>query len=174
MTYGHPMDGAQWLASCQRRPEDAYAAWRESPYLARLPAGKAWDALRVPQPLGLTVLWELGDLAEKVPVLEEHAKPRPVFYILTEPGTAADWPDAEDARMVSTGEDLHMPSPGADGITGVQHHSFLWRVPPDGSGRLADPDVLRTAVALARNCDRQAERVRAARAVFYASRRRGR
>ncbi|MEV5607543.1 hypothetical protein [Streptomyces sp. NPDC052225] len=165
------MDGAQWLASCHRRPAEAYAAWEQSPYLVTLPAGRTWDALRLPQPLGLTVLWELGRAGEAVPVLEEHAKPRPVFYILTTPGTAGSWPQSDEVRMVTAGQELRMPSPAADAITGVRHHSFLWRVPPDGSGYLADPEQLRAALASAQDPDRQAERVRAARAVFWASKR---
>ncbi|MGY0489584.1 hypothetical protein [Streptomyces sp. WG-D5] len=168
------MDGAQWLASCHRQPSEAYAAWEQSPFLARLPAGRTWDALRVQQPLGLTVLWELGEEAAAVPVLEEHAKPRPVFYILARADAVAPapaWPETEDVRMLTAGEDLAMPSPDADAITGVRHHSFLWRTPPDGSGRLADPELLRAALRSALDPARQAERIRAARAVFWASKR---
>ncbi|MHC5258978.1 hypothetical protein ACYSUO_13905 [Streptomyces sp. UC4497] len=168
------MDGAQWLASCHRKPSEAYAAWGQSPFLAKLPAGRDWDALRVQQPLGLTVLWELGEEADAVPVLEEHAKPRPVFYILTRPdpaGASVTWPETEDVRLLTAGEHLCMPSPDADGITGVRHHSFLWRTPPDGSGKLVDPELLRTALKSALDPGRQAERIRAARAVFWASKR---
>ncbi|MFE1954352.1 hypothetical protein ACFW9D_28235 [Streptomyces sp. NPDC059524] len=162
------MDGAQWLAACHAQPEKAFAQWEQAPFLARLPAGRRFDALRVHQPLGLTVLWELGDDAGKVPVLEEHAPPRPVFYILTRPGSADDWPPAQDdAVLLGAGTELSVPSPHADGITGVQQHTYMWRVPPDGSGRLADPDVLRAALDLARDTDRQAARIRAARSVFY-------
>ncbi|MET8473561.1 hypothetical protein ABZY90_18105 [Streptomyces sp. NPDC006422] len=123
------------------------------------------------QPLGLTVLWELGKEAEAVPVLEEHSKPRPVFYILTRAAAATVWPETEDARMLTAGEELAMPSPDADGITGVRHHSFLWRTPPDGSGTLVDPELLRGALESALDPARQAERIRAARAVFWASKR---
>ncbi|WP_306319536.1 MULTISPECIES: hypothetical protein [unclassified Streptomyces] len=119
------------------------------------------------------MLWELGKEADAVPVLEEHAKPRPVFYILTglDATDGADWPEAEDVRMLTAGEELSMPSPDADAITGVRHHSFLWRTPPDGSGRLADAQLLRTALKSALDPCRQAERIRAARAVFWASKR---
>jgi hypothetical protein len=162
------MDGAQWLAACHAQPDQVFAQWEQAPYLARLPAGDRFDVLRVHQPLGLTVLWELGDDAGKVPVLEEHAPPRPVFYILTRPGAAEDAPeDQDDALFLGAGQELTVPSPHADGITGVQQHTFMWRVPPDGSGRVADPDVLHRALSLARDGDRQAARIRAARSVFY-------
>ncbi|MZD06718.1 hypothetical protein GTW43_16670 [Streptomyces sp. SID5785] len=163
------MDGAQWLAACHAQPEKVFAQWEQAPHLARLPAGRRFDALRVHQPLGLTVLWELGDDAGKVPVLEEHAPPRPVFYILAQPGTADGLrpPDQEDALFLGEGAELTVPSPHADGITGVQQHSFMWRVAPDGSGRLATPDALAAALELARDTDRQAARIRAARSVFY-------
>ncbi|RVU28018.1 hypothetical protein EOT10_07080 [Streptomyces antnestii] len=163
------MDGEQWLAACHPDPAAVYRQWGGPPHLARLPTGKHFAALRLFQPLGLTVLWELGDQADKVPVLEEHARPRPFFYLLMQP-TDSDsdaWPSEQDATFLGAGDEFTAPSPHADGITGVQQHSFMWRVAPDGSGRLADPDALRAALRLARDCDRQAARIRAARSVFY-------
>ncbi|MEU6661952.1 hypothetical protein [Streptomyces sp. NPDC046821] len=161
------MDGEQWLASCHPDPAAVYGQWDRPPHVARLPTGNHFVALRLFQPLGLTVLWELGDQAEKVPVLEEHARPRPFFYLLMHPTVADGWPSEPDATLLADGDEFTAPTPQADGITGVQQHSFLWRVAPDGSGRLADPDALREALRLARDCDRQAARIRAARSVFY-------
>jgi hypothetical protein len=166
------MDGATWLASCHPDPGEVQRQWERPPHLARLPAGRCFDALRLSQPLGLTVLWELGGLAEKVPVLEQHIEPRPVFFILTQPCAAGGWPSRPDSTVLSAGEDLTVPSPRADALTGVRHHSHLWRTAPDGSGHLADPGVLRSALALARDTDRQAARVRAARSAFYGAKHR--
>ncbi|GAA2294824.1 hypothetical protein OKJ48_19925 [Streptomyces kunmingensis] len=167
------MDGETWLASCHPDPEEAQRQWERPPHLARLPTGRRFDALRLSQPLGLTVLWELGGQAEKVPVLEQHIEIRPVFYILTEPREAGSWPRQPDSATVLTaGAELTVPSPHADALTGVQRHSLLWRTAPDGSGHLADPDVLRTALALARDTDRQKARIRAARSAFYGAKHR--
>ncbi|WP_372346203.1 hypothetical protein [Streptomyces sp. KL116D] len=160
------MDGEQWLAACHPNPEQVYEQWEEPPHLAVLPTGVRFDVLRLPQPFALAVLWELGDQAQKIPVLEEHVQPRPVFYLLAEPGTL-DGLSAGDSTVLTVGDEFTVPSPGADGITGVQRHSFLWRTAPDGGGQLADADELRTACEHARDSDRQAARVRAARSVFW-------
>lgn len=170
--YGQLMDGETWLASCHPQPGEAYAQWEKPPHLARLPAGRGFDVLRLHQRLGLTVLWELGEHADTVPVLEEHALPRPWVYILAQAKTADSWPLHPDAVMLTHGEELRVPSPRADGITGVQQHTFLWRTAPTGSGDLADAEQLRTAFARALDPDRQAARIRAARAVFFHGRHR--
>ncbi|MFI0241124.1 hypothetical protein [Streptomyces sp. NPDC016845] len=147
--------------------------WDQPPYVARIPTGRRFDALRLTQPLGLTVLWELGGLAEKVPVLEQHIEPRPVFYILAHADDSDTWPpQPRSSSVLTTGESIAVPSPNADALTGVQRHALLWRTAPDGSGHLADPDALRAALARARDTDRQSARVRAARSAFYGAKHR--
>lgn len=174
------MDGETWLASCHPDPVEAQRQWDRPPHVARIPTGRRFDALRLTQPLGLTVLWELGGLAEKVPVLEQHNEPRPVFYILAHPADADDdtddadgWPpQPHPSTVLTTGESITVPSPNADALTGVQRHALLWRTAPDGSGHLADPDALRAALARARDTDRQSARIRAARSAFYGAKHR--
>ncbi|MET7520046.1 hypothetical protein ABZS88_43160 [Streptomyces sp. NPDC005480] len=161
------MDGTQWLTACHPDPALVYEQWEKPPHLASVPAGVRFDVLRLFQPLALTVLWELGDLAQQAPVLEEHLQRRPAFYFLAEPGTAQNWQPDRHSVVLTTGDDLVLPSPSADGIAGVQRHAFLWRTPPDGSGRLVDHETLATAYAHARDPERQAARIRAARSVFW-------
>ncbi|MEU6394605.1 hypothetical protein [Streptomyces sp. NPDC046939] len=153
---------------------DVQRQWERPPHVARIPTGRRFDALRLTQPLALTVLWELGGLAEKVPVLEQHDGPRPVFSILAhlddDPGA---WPpQPPSSSLLTTGGSILVPSPNADALTGVQLHALLWRTPPDGSGHLADPGALREALARARDTDRQSARIRAARSAFYGAKHR--
>lgn len=161
------MDGEQWLAACHPNPGEVYAQWGRPPHLASLPAGVGFDVVQLFQPLALTVLWELGDLAQKIPVLEHHLQPRPAFHFLAEPGTADRWPRGADSVVLTAGDVFTAPSPGADGITGVQRHALLWRTTPNGSGQVVGADVLRTAYLHALDGERQAARVRAARSVFW-------
>lgn len=60
---------------CHPEPSRVYAWWAEPPFLAVVPVGHHFDVLRLRQALGLTVLWELGREAERLPVLEEHGPP---------------------------------------------------------------------------------------------------
>ncbi|MFE6888118.1 hypothetical protein [Streptomyces sp. NPDC057694] len=140
--------------------------------IALIPLGVRFDVLRVPQPLGLTLLWELGDEADKTAVLEEHTLPRPCLHLPVKPGRMDDhWGDSPEQTMLSRGVDWPAPSPAANAITGVQQHGLLWRIPPDGSGRFADPDTLHHALTRARGPARQAARIRAAHSVFWTTRR---
>ncbi|WP_372350800.1 hypothetical protein [Streptomyces sp. KL116D] len=165
------MDGERWLAACHTDPSAIRAQWATAPHLASIPAGIRFDVLRLLQPLALNVLWELGDVADKTPVLEEHCPPRPVLYLLAEPGTAAAWPPDAHSTWLTTGHILTCPSPDADAIAGVQRHAFLWRTPPDGIRQPAATDLLLTAYRHARDPERQAARIRAARSVFWGTQR---
>ncbi|WP_338702578.1 hypothetical protein V2W30_34835 [Streptomyces sp. Q6] len=160
--------GAQWLAHCHSRPGHVQEQWEQT-LIAEIPVGIRFDVLSVPQPLGLTLLLELGEEAEGIPVLEEHVK-RPVFHLLVHPGGMDDWPDAPDTAILTQGALFAVPSPAADAIVGAQQHGLLWRTVPDGYGRLADPDTLLAALTRARAPERQAARVRAARSDFWGSR----
>ncbi|MGY0021146.1 hypothetical protein [Streptomyces sp. cg35] len=170
------MDGEHWLASCHPTPDAAYTQWEQPPHLAEIPLGRRFDALRLPQMLGLTLLWELARDRSRIPVLEEHARPKPWIYVLAEPGTAEAWGTRRrqsGATILSAGDTLTVPSPLADAITGVQrHHRYMWRTAPNGAGTLAASDDLATALDRALDPDRQAERIRAARAVFFKGRHR--
>ncbi|MBO1332784.1 hypothetical protein [Streptomyces sp. VRA16 Mangrove soil] len=160
--------GAQWLAHCHSRPGHIQEQW-ELTLTARIPVGIRFDVLSMLQPLALTLLWELAAEAEGIPVLEEHAQ-RPAFHFLVRPGGMDGWPHSPDTTILTRGAMFTVPSPADDAVVGAQQHGLLWRTAPDGTGRVADPDVLRAALARARDPERQAARVRAARSDFWGSR----
>ncbi|WP_394425614.1 hypothetical protein [Streptomyces sp. SGAir0957] len=164
------MDGQQWLAACHPDPRQAQQEWEQPPYLAVFPCGAHFDVVCLPQPLALNLLWELGDEALSVPVLEYHLARRPVFYLLAEVGiTAYLQPLDEEAAVLTAGDVLPAPSPQAQ-TSGVRHHSRMWRTAPDGSGHLATADNLQSAYRRACDKERQAARVRSARTVFWGAR----
>ncbi|MYW70172.1 hypothetical protein GTY65_39885 [Streptomyces sp. SID8379] len=162
--------GAQWLAHCHPKPGRVHEQWEQDTFTALIPVGIRFDVLRVSQPLGLTLLWELGQDAEKIPVLEDHTPPRPAFCFLTRTGHLTTWPPATDAIVLARGDELAVPSPAADAIDGVQHHNLLWRTAPDGNGHVADPETLHSALVRARDPQRQTARIRAAHSAFWSSR----
>lgn len=153
------------------------AQWEQPPHLARVPCGRGFDVLRLPQVLGLTLLWELDqdDQDHEVPVLEQHNRPKPWIYILAQPGTARAWTNRRlppRVSLLTAGDTLLVPSPLADAITGVQQHHQLWRTPPTGDGHLAHADQLAEALDRALDPHWQAARIRNARAAFYKGRHR--
>ncbi|MFE5688037.1 hypothetical protein [Streptomyces sp. NPDC056512] len=170
-------EGTQWLARTQRSAPRVLAAWNRPPYLASLKTGRGWDALLVPQRLGLTVLHELRELGapvEQIPVLEERSPPRPNFYILTKPGVSITADHELDVRLLGAGSVLKAPAPDSaiQRVTRQEHH-YLWRHRPDGCGTLADPRSLTTALELALDTNRQEARHARARRQMFASLHRG-
>ncbi|XIG72792.1 hypothetical protein C1N81_04620 (plasmid) [Streptomyces sp. SGAir0957] len=133
------------------------------------PCGARFDVVCLTQPLALNLLWEMGDEARAVPVLEYHLVPRPVFYLLAEVGITAYLQPLEEAAVLTAGDVFPAPSPAA-GSSGLHHHSRIWRTAPDGSGRLATADSLQAAYQHACDKERQEARVRSARTVFWGTR----
>ncbi|MYT73372.1 MULTISPECIES: hypothetical protein [unclassified Streptomyces] len=170
------MDGRTWLASSHPTPDTVITQWEQPPHIAQIPCGNTFQALRLPQMLGLTLLWELDQAAEEIPVLEQHSRPKPWIYVLAHPRTRQAWKRRilpPRVTLLAGGDTLWAPCPDADAITGVrQHHTYLWRTPPADDSHLADPDHLAEALENALDPRWQAARVRAARAAFYIGRHR--
>ncbi|MEV7565402.1 hypothetical protein [Streptomyces tanashiensis] len=108
--------------------------------VALLPAGRLWDAVAVPEPLGYGLLDAVapGGHAPTGPVLCDHK--RHELVLLTTPGS----PPAElgeAARYLTTGTWLAVPDPArlVDRLS--------WLAAPDGSGRLFSPNALWHALA---------------------------
>lgn len=53
----------------------------------------------------------------------------------------------------------------------VQSHAYMWRTPPDGTRQPVTAHTLLTAYTHARDPERQATRIRAARSVFWGTQR---
>ncbi|MFJ5814937.1 hypothetical protein ACIQGT_13710 [Streptomyces sp. NPDC093108] len=94
-----------------------------------LPVGTKWSAVRAPEHEGLAAAADVSG-----PVI--HV-PRVCTYFLVPLG--ADW-SVPGTRFLDLDCWLMVPTPAV-----VEPPGPYWLSPPDGSGRLVDPDRLRTA-----------------------------
>lgn len=101
------------------------------------PAGRWWDAIRVPRSLALTVLGQLGD--QTGAVIEDPSGD--ILYWLVAPGHAADWEFHPAAGVHVLGETAHVAVPGPQRTAGPH-----WRVPPTCTRCLTDPRRLKAAL----------------------------
>lgn len=118
-----------WLASAAEGDRDAtLASWPGRPGgLLLLPCGVRWDAVRLPERLGLAVLEALlRDAAEPGPVL--HDRDTALVYVLIPPDSGVDWGRKNArARLLSTGCYLAVPSPEL----GFLNRAVVWaHMPP--------------------------------------------
>ncbi|MEE1929810.1 hypothetical protein V1J52_16720 [Streptomyces sp. TRM 70351] len=107
-----------------------------------LPAGRWWDAVRVPAGLGPAVLAALG---ERTGAVMEDATHR-VWTWLVEPGAATAWPHLEGVYVFTSG--LSIPVPPAGVTTGP----LRWLVLP-ATTALTEPEPLLRALTAAWDAD---------------------
>jgi hypothetical protein len=143
---------AEWLASVSPDPEACRREWERNPLgVALLPAGRAWDVLILPGPLGYPTLDVLTRIIDRPgPVLADFGDDRMGFFV--PPGTASRWLGT-GVRSAGGGTWIVVPYPGR------QTGGVRWLIPPDGSGTLTDPVLLELAMheaaaSLARDEDR--------------------
>lgn len=127
-----------WLATADPDPAH-YSRWTESTRSVMLPAGRIWDAVKVPSLLGLHIV---GPAADQAPIAGPcHLDPvGGTVYFLVPVGTPGDWPPGVEYL----GDTAHICTP-AIGVT--SGHRPYWLQEPDGSGALVDPDELREALS---------------------------
>ncbi|MGW4652479.1 hypothetical protein [Kitasatospora sp. NPDC004289] len=128
-----PLD---WLVSAADDPAACRAEWeRGGRGVMPLPAGRVWDVLLVPGPLGRAAHRMLAEVGG--PAFAEFGDARVGFLVPV--GTAARWVGTS-VRAAGYGTRVALPHP-AGGGSGLR-----WLTPPDGSGRLTDPVLLELAL----------------------------
>ena len=116
----------------------------EDNVIRAIQAGRWWDAIAVPQLLGLDALQVIDHHTGHAPgpVIWDHHGPRPRLYFLVPAGTAATWavPDTE-----ALGATTFVGVPGATILEPPGPH---WLCPPDPDDALAlvDPGGLAQAL----------------------------
>ncbi|MFB7866803.1 hypothetical protein [Streptomyces sp. NPDC056069] len=129
----------EWLASVAPDPEACRWEWERNPHgVALLPAGRRWDVLILPAPLGRPTLDVLARLVDRPgPVLGDLGDARTGFFV--PPGTAARWLGT-GVRGAGAGSWIVVPHPGrvAGGVR--------WLVAPDAAGTLTDTALLERAM----------------------------
>lgn len=109
-----------------------------------VPAGRWWDAIVLPQALGLDALQVLDDGTQRCPgpVIWDTSPPKPRLYFLVPVGTADTWTGPGEAHGRTT-------FIGIPGPTTLEPPSPHWLCPPDPDDpeRLVDPGALLAALA---------------------------
>ncbi|MGI5455190.1 hypothetical protein ACQEWB_18815 [Streptomyces sp. CA-249302] len=105
-----------------------------------LPAGKWWDAIKVPRAIALETLDRLRD--ESGAVMEDPWSD--TLYWLVPTGRATAWEMPESSHVTVLGDTAHLVVPGPQCTVGPH-----WRVPPGLSNFLTDPEKLHDALARA-------------------------
>ncbi|MDT0341116.1 hypothetical protein [Streptomyces litchfieldiae] len=128
-----------WLAAAAPEPAACRWEWERHPMgVALLPAGRLWDVLILPGPLGYPTFDVLIHVLDRPgPVLADHGMVRIGFFV--PPGTAGRWLGT-GVRAAGRGSWIVVPHPTRTA------HGVRWLVPPDGSGVLTDPAVLELAM----------------------------
>ncbi|TLS45674.1 hypothetical protein FE633_12945 [Streptomyces montanus] len=138
--------GPHWLVEALQNPADRNSVWRQWERLGRpalIPTGVRFDGIVLPAVMGRAVLDRLRTLDGPTgPVL--YGVPRYTFLVPS--GTAAAWEERGTTRTLGTGSWIVAPKPGEPQDGTVSVHSPSWPIPPDGSGHLHHPDVLRAAM----------------------------
>jgi hypothetical protein len=101
-----------------------------------LPAGRWWDAVRVPLGLGSHAMRHLGDETGAV-ITDGYGR---ILYWLIRPGTAADW-RLPEVQVLGAG--CHVVVPPAHRTTGPGPH---WRVPPARDHECTSAPALHSAL----------------------------
>ncbi|WP_405019369.1 hypothetical protein OHV05_23245 [Kitasatospora sp. NBC_00070] len=130
--------GVDWLADAAPDPQGCRAEWEASGRgVMLLPAGRRWDVLLVPGPLGHPTFDLLARRAPTGPVYADFADGQLGFLVPV--GTAARWVGT-GVRSAGPGTWVALPHPAGAG------RGLRWLAAPDGSGRLTDPAVLELAL----------------------------
>ena len=134
-----PTTAVEWLSAAAPDPQACRREWHRSGLgVVLLPAGRLWDVLLVPGPLGHPALEVLGRLlGGRGPVLADPGDGTVGFFVPV--GTAAWWVGT-GVRGAGDGTWVLVPHPDRRG------RGLSWLVPPDGSGALNDPVLLELAL----------------------------
>lgn len=131
----HPQAAVEWLAAADPDPDHA-ERWWAAQGVALLPLGTNWEVVRV-------ISRDSRTLAEcanvEGPVIHDprgHA-----VYFLVPLGTARTW-RMPGTECLSTA--CYLAVPALSRVTGAR--GPYWLQPPDGSGRLVDPETLASAL----------------------------
>ncbi|WP_405657788.1 hypothetical protein [Streptomyces sp. NBC_00079] len=121
-----------------------YSAWTPPEGACAVAAGNWWDAIRVDEALGITIVRYLRLLSPSRlgPVIADHDMTIPSIYFLTLPGTAAHW-TAPHSRAL--GHNCYIVVPSLGRITPPGPH---WLVSPQHSDGHTDPESLRRILDL--------------------------
>ncbi|UGY91343.1 hypothetical protein [Streptomyces gobiensis] len=103
------------------------------------PAGRSWDAVKVPAYLGVVALEQLGE--DNGAVIEDGFGA--VYYWLVAPGAADDW---ALQRVEVCGQSTYVAVPPQRFVDGP---GLRWRVPLAPGRYLTDPELLHKALAAA-------------------------
>lgn len=95
-----------WIKRSGARASEVLLAWQDGK-LADVPAGKAWDAVRLPGETGSAAFQQLR--ASGVPLGPVLRTPDG-FVFLVAVGTASDW-NLPGVSVIGTGETLRVPHP---------------------------------------------------------------
>ncbi|MFE5818819.1 hypothetical protein [Streptomyces sp. NPDC056479] len=131
----------EWLAAAAVDPRSCKRQWDRGADAVLLEAGRLWDVLSVPEHLGLSTLDLLSRARRRTcgPVLMNSGARRVGFFVRPAPST--EWTGA-GVRHVSRGSWVAVPPPYQSGGWRLE-----WLLPPDGTGALYDPDVVRLALS---------------------------
>nr|WP_202524143.1 hypothetical protein [Kitasatospora sp. SID7827] len=127
-----------WLAAAAPDPDACRRSWERTPSgLALLPAGRQWDVLHAPGPLGRPAAALLERLGGG-PVLADPDGDTVGFLVPA--GTAERW-TATGVRASGRGTWIVVPHPARPAGRGPH-----WLSPPHPDGRLVDPRALELAL----------------------------
>ncbi|MEV5138413.1 hypothetical protein AB0K71_05645 [Streptomyces syringium] len=121
----------EWLAQADPDPDHARLWLRQATILV-LPVGHKWAVVRAPADVGSAAVM----LGATGPVMAVETEQR--YYFLVAPETVETWEPLPDVACLGSDTWLEVPHPKVRTPPGPH-----WVIPPDGSGRLVDPDVLR-------------------------------
>lgn len=122
-----------------------YAAWVPVDGACAVAAGEWWDAIRIEEPLGITVVRYFRALnpAQLGPVIADPDMRIPSVYFLVPPDTAADW---TAPRSQLLGRNSYVVVPNVCRTCPPGPH---WLVRPQYAARHTDPACLRCFLDLA-------------------------
>jgi hypothetical protein len=129
-----------WLADADHDPAHALDWWaHDLDHVALIPIGRSFDLIQVPLTRGILALASLRDTAPRSwPVYTDREGDTVSFLVPV--GTSATWV-LDGTTALGDATYAWMPPPSALEPVGIS-----WLQPPDGSGSLWDPQVLREAL----------------------------
>jgi hypothetical protein len=135
------MTAADWLANAQPDPRNIRQQWAACGQ-ALFITGRNWDMIELPG-FGADSARAAADLGVTGPVA--HVLGAETLWVLVPPGTAAWWLPVPGFTVSGSGRHVRgLLLPGPDRVASP---GTYWITPPDGSGRLTDPMILRRTLA---------------------------
>ncbi|MEU1201811.1 hypothetical protein ABZ446_37130 [Streptomyces sp. NPDC005813] len=129
MTNAMWMQSVEWLAAAATDPRSCKREWDQGNGGVLLEAGRFWDVVSVPEPLGLLaldILW-CEPLRVPGPTLVDSAARRVGFFLPPDP--ASHWV-GDGLRHLGRGSWIAVPPPYRSA------GPLEWIIPPDGTGAL--------------------------------------